>query len=138
MKTKGILIALTVAIFTSLNLFANATTTSGENYSDTLKHRMNIRVNKNQVVLRADCMKDQKRLNFVLSVYSENGNVVYLESFHRKNGVYQGFDMSKLPDGQYTFVISQNLKKIYSKEIVKSSELVSLEDGTKKMIVQIL
>jgi hypothetical protein len=137
MKTKGILIVLAIAIFASSSLFAGTITKKGGNLTDTIKHRMDIRVNNdNQVVLRAACLENQKRVDFVLKVYSDNGEMVLAESFHKKGGIYKGFDMKTLPDGKYRFEIFQKLKKVYVKEVVKSSEIVSLEDGRTKMIVQ--
>jgi hypothetical protein len=137
MKTKGILIALAFAIFSSSSLFACAITKKGGNLTDTIKQRMDIRVNNHyQVVLRAACPEGQKRLNFILKVYSDKGEMVLAESFHKKGDVYRGFDMKTLPDGKYRFEIYQKLKKVYVKDVLKSSEIVSLEDGSTKMIVQ--
>ena len=126
MKTRGILIALSIAMFISFNAFANATEVNGKNNPDSVKNRVDIRVNKdNNVVLRAECLGNQKWTNMVLEVHSATGEMVFFESFHKKGGIYKGFDMSSLPDGKYTFEIHQNFKKIYSKDIQKSTELVS-------------
>jgi hypothetical protein len=135
MKTKGILIAMIIVVFTSFNIFAIAENRS--NVPDSIKHRINIRVNQdNEVVLRADCLKDQKRINLVLKVYSDNGQMVYAESFHKKGGLYKGFDMKELPVGKYNFVVYKNLKEVYSKRILKSNEYVSTDDGNSRYAVQ--
>jgi hypothetical protein len=139
MKTKRILIAITIAIFTSVNFFANAMTTNGDNNSDSTKNRMNIRVNSNnQVVLRAACSQDHKWVNLVVKVYSEKGSMVFAESIHKKGGVYKGFDMSTLPEGRYSFEVYKNLKKVYSKDVVKSTQVVTDEVSSNKILVQLV
>jgi hypothetical protein len=135
MKTKGILIAMIFVVFTSFNIFAIAEINT--NLPDSIKHRINIRVNQhNEVVLRADCLKDQKRTNLVLKVFSDKGQMVYAVGFHKKGGIYRGFDMKELPEGKYNFVVYKNLKEVYSKQILKSNEYVSTDDGNSKIAKQ--
>ncbi len=122
MKTRRILIALTVVLLTSFNQFAGAVQEKGTLVPVTGKHRIDIRVNQDkQVVIRAACLDNQKRVNLVLKVYNQNGEVVYASSFYKKGGLYKGFDLSQLPAGKYTFEVHKNLTRIYSKEILKSA-----------------
>jgi len=137
MKTKGILIALTVIFLTSINLFAGAENGKGLNNPDSSKLRINIRVNQdNLVVLRAACCENQKWAKLVLKVYDDNGEMVYASTIIQQGGIYKGFDMNKLPEGKYTFDVYKNLKKVYSKVIFKSSEIVSAKESNSRMIVQ--
>jgi hypothetical protein len=130
MKTKLLLTALLV-ISASLNLVDLAAQEKGKDQACLKNHRIDIRVNtENQVVLRAACVDNHKWVNMVLKVYNQNGEVVFAESFHKKGGLYKGFDMSKLPQGRYTFEIHQKLTKVYSKEVMKFSGFDQASIGT--------
>lgn len=119
MKAKLFLLVL-AAIFTSLTV--QAATIEMTNTTDTVKHRINIRVNQdNLVVLRADCFQGQKRLNYNLKVQDENGEMVYVTTFLKKGPIYKVYNLSYLPKGKYTFTVSKGLKKLYSKEVLKNS-----------------
>ena len=110
MKTKRILIALSLAIFASFNLIASVPQ-NVKVEPDTIKHRINIRVaQNNQVMLRAACCEGQKWVNLVLKVYSNDGEMVYAQSMHKKGGIYKAFDMQKLPEGKYSFEKQRELK----------------------------
>lgn len=133
MKTKGTLIALALVIFTSFNLFAGALTTENQNDQDSSKQRINIRVNQNnQVVLRAACCENHKRIGLIVKVYNQLGELVYASSISQKGGIYKAFDMQKLPEGKYTFEVHKNFKKLYSKEVEKSGtdEMADLSNNT--------
>lgn len=119
MKTKLFLFVL-AAIFTTLTI--QAASNPLINAKDTAKHRINIRVNQdNMVVLRADLFKGEKRLNYILKVYNEKGDMVYVSTLLKKGPIYKSYDMSKLPEGKYNFTITKKLKPIYSKEVLKNS-----------------
>lgn len=119
MKTKLFLFVL-AAIFTTITI--QAASNPVVNSIDTAKHRINIRVNHdNLVVLRADCFKGEKRLNYILKVYNEQGDMVYVSTFLKKGPIYKTYDMSRMPEGKYTFTIVKKLKPIYSKEVLKNS-----------------
>ena len=119
MKTKLFLFVL-AAIFTTLTIQAASNPVA--NAKDTAKHRINIRVNQdNMVVLRADLFKGEKRLNYILKVYNEKGDMVYVSTLLKKGPIYKSYDMSKLPEGKYNFTITKKLKPIYSKEVLKNS-----------------
>ncbi|NJO93065.1 MAG: hypothetical protein HC831_31990 [Chloroflexia bacterium] len=92
------------------------------NVTTTANHRINIKVNSdNLVVFRADLSEGQKRLHYVLNVYAENGDMVYGSTFIRKRPIYKPFDLSKLPEGKYTFQVSEKMKPIYSKTILNKA-----------------
>ncbi len=138
MKTKGILIALTLVIYTSFNLFASAMPViTGSMDNDPTYKWINIRVNKdNLVVLRACSFEGEKRVNLELKVYSENRELVFDSRIFKKGEVYTKFDLSKLPEGKYTFEVHKKQKNIYTKEVFKTNELVSTDEGITRMVVQ--
>ena len=106
-----------LAIFTISATF-NVSAQSTEK-TNKAKHRIYIKVNQdNLVVLRADLLPDQKRLNYVLNISDDNGEIFYVSTFLRKKPVYKAFDLSKSPEGKYTFKIFSKNKPIYSKTIV--------------------
>jgi hypothetical protein len=137
MKTNKILIALSILLFTSFNLMATAMQGNGISNSDSSKQSINIRVNKDHlVVLRAAGCENQKRVNLVLKVYSEKGNMVYATSIHKKGDVYKAYNLAKLPEGKYNFEVYKNFKKVYDKAVYKSTELVSADEGSTQMVVE--
>ena len=115
MKTKVSLFVF--AIFTSISIQALE-----PNTNDSIKHRIDIRINTdNLVVFRADCFEGQKKLNYILKVYSEDGDMVYASSFLRKGPIFKTYSLSNLPKGEYTFKVYKKLKPIYSKKVMKGS-----------------
>ncbi len=136
MKAKGILIALTLVMYTSFNLYASAISEQNTIDNDPVYKWINIRVNlDNQVVLRAACFEGEKRVNLVLRIYSENNELVYETSIHKKGDVIKKYDLSNFPEGKYTFEIHKKLKKIYSKEVVKSMDYATADAGNPKMVI---
>jgi hypothetical protein len=134
MKTKAILFVIAL-LFTSITSQANTNTET--NNKDTAKHRIDIRVNQDYlVVLRADCFKGEKRLNYVLKVYAENGDMVFASSFYKKGPIYRMYDMSNLPKGKYTFKITKWFKEVYSKDIMKNCN-PDATSNEKPMIVEL-
>ncbi len=124
-----------LVIFTSFNL--SAISENRTNVSDTVKHRIDIRVNHdNLVVFRADCIKNQKWINYDLKVYSENGKIVYDQTFNQKGGVYRGFDMKELPQGNYDFVVYENRQLIYSKGFSKTPKAILPNETSNKILVE--
>jgi uncharacterized protein (DUF4415 family) len=88
----------------------------------TANHRINIKMDaENLVVFRADLLEGQKRLNYALNIYAENGDMVYGSTFIRKRPIYKPFDLSELPEGKYTFQVSERMKPIYSKTILNKA-----------------
>lgn len=85
------------------------------------EQRIDIRLNsENLVSLRADLLEGEKRKKFLLEIISEKEGSVYSSSFYSKKPVFKKYDLSKLPEGNYTFRISKNFKNIYSKTISNS------------------
>ena len=133
MKKLATILVLAIFAF-SLTTIANAQETTNTN---TPKHRVDIKVNKdNLVVLRADLMPGQKRLKYVLNVYNEDGDMIYVSTFLRKRPVYLPFDLSTLPEGKYTFKISQKLKPVYSKVIL--NKMVETNETSKQLMAEAL
>ena len=101
-----------------------------------MNHRINIRVNSDkQVVFRADMLKGQKRLHYILNVYAENGDMIYGETFIRKGPIYKPFDLSKLPKGEYIFKVFEKMKLVYSKTIFNNAN--SSSDGKPLLVEEI-
>ena len=133
MKTKLFLIAVVVA-FTFAN--SQALTTSEKNDNDSTPHRIDIRVNQdNMVVFRADKLEGQKRLSYILKVYSQEGEMIYASTFLKKKPIYKTFSLADLPDGTYQFKVYERLKPIYTKEIVKGSSPV-ISTGGEQLLVE--
>ncbi len=120
----------TILAMFSLTLTLNAsaqeshqTAKADENkFTTTPNHRINIKMNSDNIVIfRADLLDGQKRLHYVLNVYAENGDIVYGSTFIRKRPIYKPFDLSKLPEGKYTFQVSEKMMPIYSKTILNKA-----------------
>ena len=115
---------LTTLVFIAFLVFAATFNTSAQEAKLTdANHRIDVRVNpENKVVLRADLLDGQKRLNYVLTLRSEDGSIIYGSKFLRKKPIYKAFDLSKLPEGKYTMIVSEKLKTIYSKTLCNKAQ----------------
>jgi len=111
---------------------------SEESSKEIAKHRIDIRVSPdNQVVLRADVFEDVKRLNYILNVRSESGDIVYASSFLKKGPILKSYDLSSLPQGKYTFTVLKKLKPIYSKTVLKN-ESFDANSANEPLLVEAL
>jgi len=111
---KKVAILVLFAIF-GLGIAPNASAQQSENVSD-INHKVDISVTpKNKVMFSGDLMEGQKRLRYVLNIYNENKDMVYVASFRGKKPVHELYDLSKLPEGKYTFTISYKYKPICTK-----------------------
>ena len=100
---------------------------------DTTQQIFDIRINKdNLVVLRATNSEKDKRQSFILRVFSEEGSVLYANTYIRKGDVLIPFNISNFSKGMYTFNVYKRLKKVYSKEISKG-----INTGNQDIIVEI-
>jgi len=142
---KKITTCLLAAIF-SLGLVLNANAqksietskTSESSVKNIASHRIDIRVSSsNKVIFRADCFEGQKRLNYILRVYSEKGNTVFASSFLKKGPIYKSYDISKLPEGKYTFTVLKKLKPIYSKTILKNAPIESNPNNEQLLVEEL-
>lgn len=111
----------TILTALSLTFVFNANAQETKKSNDA-KHRIYIKVDQeNKVILRADLLKGQKRLNYILNVSDESGENVYHAYYTRKKPVYVSFDLSKLPQGKYTFKVSHKIKPIYTKTVLNKA-----------------
>jgi len=116
--------SLVVVLSTNAQKSVEPSEISGSVVNKMADNRIDIRVNSaNEVILRADCFEGQKRLNYILKVYSEGGDMVFASSFLKKGPIYKSYDLSNLPQGKYTFNVSKKLKTIYSKTFSNNGSL---------------
>jgi len=92
-------------------------------------HRIIVKVNSdNKVILRADLLEGQKKLNYVLRVFSDEGKSVYRWHFLNKKPIYKSYDLSKLPEGKYTFNVVEKGVPLYSKTVSNKSQQITNPD----------
>ena len=137
MKTK---LTFITAVFLLISFFSSSAIEIPDKKivlkNDTNQQIFDIRINKdNLVILRATTNKKNKRINFVVKVYSEKGSVLYTRSYFRKGDVLIPFDISKFSAGMYTFSVFKGLEKVYTKDI-KKRPVKSIETDNIKVIVK--
>ncbi|HBH47956.1 MAG TPA: hypothetical protein DDX98_04920 [Bacteroidales bacterium] len=114
MKTVYLTI-LAVALFSFTTLDAQGDPQT----QNTITHQVSIIVEPdNNVALRANNL-EKDRSRYILKIYSEQGEMVFAESVSGKGGIMKAYDLSAFPQGKYEFIVFNNLKPVYSKEVVK-------------------
>jgi hypothetical protein len=133
MKTPQLITAILVALVLSVTVKANGT----EKPKSVIEHQVNVTVqNENTVALRAATV-DNKRANYVVRVYAEDGEMVYATSYITRNGIVKSYDLSEFPEGKYEFVVYNKLKPIYSREVVKHN-IPDVKLDTKEFLVEVV
>jgi hypothetical protein len=97
-------------------------------------HQVVLRVNPDKkVMFNADLLKGQKRLHYVLSIYSESGDKVFGETFIGKKQINKLYNISSLPEGKYVFDISHKLKRVCQMDVYNK---VDPNQGIDPLVVQ--
>jgi len=133
MKTKLLLFGLISFFLFSSFITVNEVKPKGEN------HRVAIWVNSNKlVIVHIDKLDDIRFLKYHLRIENENGLEIYYQNICCKTSVNIGYDLSSLPEGIYTFVVSYKYKQIYSKVVRLGIQDKPMEEHQNPIIVELI
>ena len=130
MKAKTIVITLVIVLMgTLVNASSKKLDKTESVKTEYQKPKIAIDQNNMVVVTYLDTVKKVRRKRIV-RIVDESGEVVNYFYINRKGSVRYSYDFSRVPDGDYSFMIYEKNKLTCSKEISKQTCIKPNIDGT--------
>jgi flagellar hook assembly protein FlgD len=121
---KTLALTVTLVVLTAASFAQNNSVNSSEMKSEPAKVKVAMYSNVSDLVTFIVVKQPEDKL--ILKIKDENGSLVYEKRLRKPESRKITFDISSLPEGEYTFELGKGKEIVYTNSISKGADAIAL------------